>query len=469
MALVWANSRTVLEKVDDDLFDKIPGRLHDRRTPLGELNWIFTAITDTIAWNVFPSEIFQRLFRQDLLVASLMRNYLLAERIMRSYNCIPVCYPALPPSYLHPLWRSWDLIVDICLSSLDSIIHTPKENFLNDFFTEQLTAFEIWLEFGENKKLQLPEQLPFVLQVLLCKQHRLRALELLGKFFDLGPWAVNYALSVGIFPYILKLLQSPSVELRQVLVFIWSKIVSLDKSCQVDLLKESGHFYFTTIFTTHSIAISQRIMSGFVLTVIMDGNKSGQNACLQTAIIQQVLHQLADSNPLLRKWSLLYLAKLWEENQEARWLGIQNSAHEKICTLLTDPVPDVRTAAIYALGTFIGSAGDNEQFQLVEMNIGLTLLFVTSDMNPLPRKELILSLSRLIFSYPQRFIDTIIELSKDEIKFVAERARMTSSSNSVQSGKRLTSSTRSTRDSFGTPSTRISFSLFHSDVFFIQY
>lgn len=36
------------------LSPRIPGRLNDRRTPLGELNWIFTAITDTIAWNVLP-------------------------------------------------------------------------------------------------------------------------------------------------------------------------------------------------------------------------------------------------------------------------------------------------------------------------------------------------------------------------------------------------------------------------------
>lgn len=33
---------------------RVPGRLNDRRTPLGELNWIFTAITDTIAWNTMP-------------------------------------------------------------------------------------------------------------------------------------------------------------------------------------------------------------------------------------------------------------------------------------------------------------------------------------------------------------------------------------------------------------------------------
>jgi hypothetical protein len=39
------------------------------------------------------------------------------------------------------------------------------------------------------------------------------------------------ALSVGIFPYVLKLLPTSAIELRQILVFIWTKILSLDKVC----------------------------------------------------------------------------------------------------------------------------------------------------------------------------------------------------------------------------------------------
>ncbi|KAG9350387.1 hypothetical protein JZ751_026746, partial [Albula glossodonta] len=53
--------------------------------------------------------------------------------------------------------------------------------------------------------------------VLLSQVHRLRALDLLGRFLDLGPWAVSLALSVGIFPYVLKLLQSSARELRPLL------------------------------------------------------------------------------------------------------------------------------------------------------------------------------------------------------------------------------------------------------------
>jgi hypothetical protein len=87
MALRWFCLRSPLRHeagLDPELADAMPGLRNNRKTPLGELNWIFTAITDTIAWNVLPRPLFQRLFRQDLLVASLFRNYLLAERVLRA-------------------------------------------------------------------------------------------------------------------------------------------------------------------------------------------------------------------------------------------------------------------------------------------------------------------------------------------------------------------------------------------------
>lgn len=154
---------------------------------MGELNWVFTAVTDTIAWTILPPELFQKLFRQDLLVASLFRNFLLAERIMHSVNCTPVSFPKLPPTHQHPMWQAWDLTLDICLTQLPDLIDDPSAEFKqhSPFFSEQLTAFEVWLEFGtENKKA--PEQLPIVLQVLLSQSHRLRALVLLSRFLDLG-------------------------------------------------------------------------------------------------------------------------------------------------------------------------------------------------------------------------------------------------------------------------------------------
>lgn len=44
------------------------------------------------------------------------------------------------------------------------------------------------------------------------------------------------ALSVGIFPYVLKLLQSSARELRPLLVFIWAKILAVDSVSALKLL-----------------------------------------------------------------------------------------------------------------------------------------------------------------------------------------------------------------------------------------
>ena len=57
---------------------------------------------------------------------------------------------------------------------------------------------------------------------------------------DLGQWAVIHALTVGVFPYVQKLLQSNTRELRPWLAFIWAKILAVDPSCQTELFKENG-------------------------------------------------------------------------------------------------------------------------------------------------------------------------------------------------------------------------------------
>jgi regulator-associated protein of mTOR len=56
----------------------------------------------------------------------------------------------------------------------------------------------------------------------------------------MGAWAVDLALSVGIFPYVLKLLQTTATELRQILVFIWTKILALDKVRMGVIIQEDG-------------------------------------------------------------------------------------------------------------------------------------------------------------------------------------------------------------------------------------
>ena len=120
------------------LLAALPGSLGDRRSPLGELTWVLTAITDSIAWQLLPPALFRRLFRQDVLLSALLRNFVLASRVMHTLHCSVVSHPPLPPMHDHPLWEVWDHTVDLCLAQ-----RPPAPYSLTPFFTEQLSAFEL--------------------------------------------------------------------------------------------------------------------------------------------------------------------------------------------------------------------------------------------------------------------------------------------------------------------------------------
>ncbi|TRY56339.1 hypothetical protein DNTS_034953, partial [Danionella cerebrum] len=435
IALRWfcmQKSSKLVPGVTLDLIEKIPGRLNDRRTPLGELNWIFTAITDTIAWNVLPRDLFQKLFRQDLLVASLFRNFLLAERIMRSYNCTPVSSPRLPPTYMHAMWQAWDLAVDICLSQLPTIIEEGTAFRHSPFFAEQLTAFQVWLSMGvENRNP--PEQLPIVLQVLLSQVHRLRALDLLGRFLDLGPWAVSLALSVGIFPYVLKLLQSSARELRPLLVFIWAKILAVDSSCQADLVKDNGHKYFLSVLSDLYMPAEHRTMAVFILGVIVNNYNTGQEACLQGNLIAICLEQLSDPHPLLRQWVAICLGRIWQNFDSARWCGVRDSAHEKLYSLLSDPIPEVRCAAVFALGTFVGNTAERtDHSTTIDHNVAMMLAQLINDGSPI---ELVVALNHLVVQYESNFCTVALQFMEEEKNYVVPSPANSSETGSLTPGR----------------------------------
>ncbi|XP_014742919.1 PREDICTED: regulatory-associated protein of mTOR [Sturnus vulgaris] len=383
IALRWfcmQKSVRLVPGVTLDLIEKIPGRLNDRRTPLGELNWIFTAITDTIAWNVLPrGEPGAGLF------------------------------PLSPPSR-----QAWDLAVDICLSQLPTIIEEGTAFRHSPFFAEQLTAFQVWLTMGvENRNP--PEQLPIVLQVLLSQVHRLRALDLLGRFLDLGPWAVSLALSVGIFPYVLKLLQSSARELRPLLVFIWAKILAVDSSCQADLVKDNGHKYFLSVLADPYMPAEHRTMTAFILAVIVNNYNTGQEACLQGNLIAICLEQLNDPHPLLRQWVAICLGRIWQNFDSARWCGVRDSAHEKLYSLLSDPIPEVRCAAVFALGTFVGNSAERtDHSTTIDHNVAMMLAQLINDGSPMVRKELVVALSHLVVQYESNFCTVALQFIEEE-------------------------------------------------------
>ena len=329
-----------------------------------------------------------------------------------------------------------------------------------DYFTHQLTAFEVWLSFADNIEARaVPEQLPIVLQVLLSQAHRARALDLLANFLDLGLWAVSLALNVGIFPYVNKLLNSPANELKPVLIFIWCKILALDRSCQKDLVKDQpandtakadgGFKYFITqlidaqppalMNTTPEACICKiyhNVRAAFALSVILDRHPLGQKACLENDLLEVIRPYMSSSlNKTLRskfleegrtdeslkrlycalaqlkRWLCLCLAKLWQDCGAAKRAAFKAKIHLLLYDLAhANENTDVRQAAIYSLGLLLGSTAStpqalggvsreefgDEEDEEKDCVIVAKLLDSRKDGSVAVRRELVLALARFV-------------------------------------------------------------------------
>lgn len=427
MALLWFVRQNRELELDPEQVEIIPGTLTDRKTPLGELNWIFITVTDSIAWNVLPKTMFLRLFRKDIMVASRFRNFLLADRILRNLGCTPQSYPPLPSGTdSHPLWRAWDLAVETMLFQLkeagvlvrrqlsdpDAIVgdepaSPPPETTVSvssPFFAEQLTAFELWLDFCKiHRQRRSPEQLPVVLQVVLSPAHRVRALKLLRRFLALGPWAVNMSLGLGVFPYVLKLLASE--EYRSYLVSIWAAILSVDPSKRTVLLRDGVYKHFVSHLTwglnSTSVdvveAAQERTTAAFILAACSHEFPGGQAQCVQLNLhrtccallssYEQGEH-LRDRQAELhlpahfRLWLCMCLACIVKGNLPMQTEAYVAEVDERLKHRRNDPDPDVRAASCYALGCLIGSRLPVRTLSQQDLSASKPVSFLPSGQSP---------------------------------------------------------------------------------------
>ncbi|KAJ2352525.1 Target of rapamycin complex 1 subunit kog1, partial [Coemansia sp. RSA 2618] len=595
----WVNRNPHIAKVTPEISDQIPGCLNERSTPLGELYWILTAITDTIAWSLVPHDMFQRLFRQDPAVATLCRNFILADRIMRHYGVRPQSSPEMPSTHMHPLWESLDYEIDMCLRQLPGLLEEKQRqeqymemvkrneeeqrvranrrrarqsttsgasgstdiadmlnrintlkfegpqkirleiagrfnpwnpsNHLDDahalsddggeelgsnsdsdsdsggadaieqtgrkvteyvsspFFVNQLRAFEIWLqhaaasvtmfvaEHGADDApmsmststphfLEPPEQLPIVLQLGLSRKYQLSVLLLLHRFISLGPWAVNMTLLVGFFPYLGKMFSSSTVEVQELTILIWARLIATDPSLCADLLMTKRIGCFIKYLASRSQAPARRnsdnmqmtntvvAACAFICTTVCKYLYEAQKVCTESNLLTSLLttlYQLDDDTTeqvTSRTWIIMCIAELWKLNPSLKQYAIsistqssQNAqtpiaasaienargAQDLLIHMSLHRTPVVRAAAIYAMGTLVEDLaqqlGKNTSLLALahkaERQVIARLLQAASDGSPIVRREVVCAIGSAVFaSYMPQAIEAVARVVSEEMR-----------------------------------------------------
>ena len=424
MALLWhVQQKSMLTAFSDleEIVSLIPGQLDSRRTPLGELNWIFTAVTDAIAYHLCEADLFQRLFREDTLLASLCRNFLLSERVMRSSHMNPISFPALPLASQHPLWLTWDLEAERCIAAhaLSRTIPNSVHWVPSTFFEDQLKGLDIWTAQGDATKPS-PAALPCLLQALLSQSMREKALWSLARYMDLGPWAVGRALMLGVFPYLLKLLRSGSRNLRAPLMLVWGKVIALEPKAVPELATRETIEYFLHTLASGSSDDNQRVMACFVLSQCCAHGEQIRDMVLTGDFLGLITVFSAHSDARLRTWCALGAGYAWRENAVALGSSVSSGCFAAIALLHLDVSARVRAACAFAMG-MAGSAGERIQYPFLAQ--------LAHDGSPHVRREVQLGIMQAFQADPVEFRKVAMaslqaELEDTEVVVTSEEKRV---------------------------------------------
>jgi regulator-associated protein of mTOR len=159
---------------------------------------------------------------------------------------------------------------------------------------------------------------------------------------------------VGIFPYVLKLLQTTAFDLRKPLIFIWTKILAWDASSHVqnDLIKDGGHLYFIKHLGSgmEHIDVKSYTQAAFIISAICNNHLKGQVLCAQAGLFQVCMKLLMSENVAqevaaekssgsadglhLIVWLLICIGKLSENLPEVITLALQENVSWDCTNLL---------------------------------------------------------------------------------------------------------------------------------------
>ncbi|ELP89413.1 WD domain containing protein, partial [Entamoeba invadens IP1] len=311
--------------------------------PFSELYAILTSITEAIAWDVLTPEMFLKLFRQDIAVASLFRHFILATRIMKKFNYTPQSYPALPDTSNHPLWSLWDSVLELAIPKFVMVQKTV--NYVpSPFFSNLIVSMKSWLLTYPDKPSN-PCPLPMLFRLFLRKDYTVEVFSMLCEYVDLGYFACERVVNIGFIPLLVQSLDKEG--LQQFGVFCLAKLFSYDSSKIGQYLH--GSLEALMKIATKAKEANELVCSLFLLAqVFLDKNIVNQ---LNTkSVVYDALFAISrNDNSMVKIWAIVCFARLVDHE------GVKSDVYNlpqfqpMLQELSQDDSPLVRSAVVYLL------------------------------------------------------------------------------------------------------------------------
>lgn len=415
--------------------------LSEDSTLYNALNQTLSAITDAIAVDSLPPDVFRLLFRKDFLTMILFQRFLLAQYLLKPFQVHPKSNPSLPDLSPHPLWQHWKTIVDMSVSS----ILAPRPSFATDLFVRANESFRGFLDRKEEIFIT-PALLMLLFHIPETAPYRNEAFILLAEYASTSEAARNLLSQTALFSSVFGALiltdknknNSKTIENNSAIdstesndnesddidedssVTI-SQSIEINKPTKFDLkvfhsllyliislLQTSPQFvndiryeYDVTSFPSRlfdeTLPMYTRTLVAAIIASVLPHLEGIRSIAVTPNFLVSMSKLLETSDAPLSLWSLIIQRRMFDSFGSELINFFSISMHLQVASFAMHSSPEVRAAALATIPCFLEQGNDVSNSQL----FGLSML-TAFDASFLVRFNFVLFLSRFLTIYQDK-------------------------------------------------------------------
>ena len=357
-----------LRPLEPDFFEKAPASI------INEITLILHRLVEAMACEMFPPELFLKVFHSDAALAHFAANFFLAARILSFFGVMPTSIPKMPDLRNHQLWHSFDLRLDVALLQLNSPSSAPSLTYTA--FLEQSLQTLRHLMNVSTKDISFPSQLTQIPPVLTTPNMKEEGCEVLSQYIDTSLDAIR---QIMYFPIMVPLFQLfPQRIGGDNLYLCMAKILCFMPAARSILASLSHDVFGELIFPLFKL--EKPLFPVIVATMVINKNEQliGE---IDKRWSEFTLPLLKHPHPDVRMWTLLFMSCFINSVSDSEL------AIDPVLELLDDDCPEVRIVALYTL-TFLVGKGKDELICEKAANLA-------SDPCPSVRLQLIITINKL--------------------------------------------------------------------------
>lgn len=393
--------------------------LTERKFPFDVFDNLFKTIVNSIISDFLEPKLYKRLFRKDKLVASLFRNFILAQYILMQYSIHPQSNPPLPSMAHHPMWLQWQSSLDMWLTSSLSQV-ASYDSF---FYVRSINTFKNMMKNGQDKLIRNSLlttlcQIPFsdstaysqsamsaIADYVLAKNENR---EKVAKFIVFSSF---FGVILDNAPMRIKDFHSLSCLVLSLLQYDMNFIFHIKKETNFKAL-------LNRLFDPR-ITNRTKIMIAAILSCFASHFKSLKNALTSSNHFQFLKQIITDpeSNSYFIMWLLMLLKKTYETESIDPKLFYESAFHIELVNHVFNNNPSCRAALLSALSCFMQPSD-----MALNTEILLFCLPTFVDVSFLVRYELLILLVRFLsthrkvfFSQKQKSLQINVNFSFNEL------------------------------------------------------